>query len=339
MRFSRQLICCLLLGTLLLAACQSQSTATPVVEDTPAPTAETQPSEEEASEEGVPEATAEPTQAPEPTTTLAPTDMPEPQVTPTAGVTPTLELTPTLEITATPTDTVALTPTETVTSVLPTATPRSEAVLPLPRPTLPREQVVATSALTIRPDEAPAPPLTVVVSANRKLEGNRYKVSGILRNDGEGPYGGLSVIATFFKADGSRFGPIPAQLSCPVLEVGAECPFLVEAIDPDLTEVMLHPDGHPTELRAIPAEVRGVSSYVDDVGWVHITGSVYNPNPVAFQDVSISGALLDRDGEIVSVGTGLVLDPVPPEGTARFDVAVRYAPYVDYELYVQALAR
>ncbi len=328
MRFSRQLICCLLLGTLLLAACQSQPTATPVVEDTPAPTVETQPPDEEA-----PEATVEPTQVPEPTATLASTESPTP------ADTPTPQPTPTTEVTETPTETVTLAPTEVVTPTLPTATPASAVAPPVPQPTLPREEVVTTSALRIRPDEAPAPPLSVIVSANHELRDNRYKVTGILRNDGEDPYGGLSVIATFFREDGSRVGPIPARLSCPVLEVGTECPFIVEVIERNLAAVMLHPDGHPTELRAIPAEVRSVSSYVDSIGWVHITGSVYNPNPVTFQDVSISGALLDRDGEIVSVGTGLVLDPIPSGETARFDVAIRYAPHVDYELYVQALAR
>jgi hypothetical protein len=149
----------------------------------------------------------------------------------------------------------------------------------------------------------------------------------------------LGVIATFFRADGSRYGPIRAKIQCPILGPGDVCPFIVEATDKTLTEVMLHPEGRPTDRRQpLPVELRTTGRYVDTIGYVHITGSVYNPNPVAVQDITINGVLLD-DGQIVSMGADLLLGPLDAGASARFDVMVRYVPYSQVELYAQALPR
>jgi hypothetical protein len=217
----------------------------------------------------------------------------------------------------------------------PEVTPTSRA--PAAVATLPRERVVAAPALVIRPDTSVAPPLSIELSANRELEGHRFKVSGLLRNDAAEPYTSLGVIATFYRSDGSRYGPIRARIQCPILGPGDVCPFIVEATDRDLTDVMLHPEGRPTDRRQpISVELRTTGRYVDSIGYVHITGSVYNPNPVAAQDITINGVLLDN-GEIVSIGNDLILGPVDPGASARFDVMVRYVPYSQTRLYVQAL--
>ncbi len=194
-------------------------------------------------------------------------------------------------------------------------------------------------ALTILDDETPAPPLTVIVSMNREFEGYRFRISGLVRNDASEPYAGLGMNATFFRDDGSRFGPIKVNVQCPVLEPGESCPFLLEAIDKGITQVMLHPDGHPTERRTVPVETRGVSSYRDTLGYVHITGSVFNPNPVAVRDVTVTGALIDDRGEIVSTGVALLVQTIEAGASASFDVLIRHAPYTRTQLFVQALPK
>jgi hypothetical protein len=198
-------------------------------------------------------------------------------------------------------------------------------------------QVIATSALTIRPDEAAAPPLSIEVSANRRLTGNRFQISGLLQNDDTVPYSSLGVVATFFRTDGSRYGPVRARIQCPILGSEEVCPFIVEATDKDLAAVMLHPEGRPTDRRQpLSMELRTTRRYVDNIGYVRILGTVLNPNPVTAQDITINGVLLDG-GEIVAIGAALILGPIAPGESAPFDVMIRYAPYSQTQLYVQAL--
>ena len=222
----------------------------------------------------------------------------------------------------------------------PTATrsPVQAPVIPVPA-TQPLAQVVSTSALVLLEDETPAPPLTVIVSTNRAFEGSRYRLSGLLRNDAQEPYAGLWMNATFFRDDGSRYGPVRVNVQCPILEPGDNCPWLLEATDKGITQVMLHPDGHPVERHTVPVELRGVRHYQDTLGYVHITGTVYNPNPVTVRDVTITAVLLDQAGEIVETGVDLLVQPIEAGTSAPFEVLVRYAPYVRYELFVQALPR
>ncbi|MGC9469568.1 MAG: hypothetical protein ACP5HS_13315 [Anaerolineae bacterium] len=310
--FHRLILGCLLCS-LLLAACQAQATPDP----TSAPTEE--PVEEVSEPTTSPPETPEPTETLPPTPTVEPTNTPEPTVTPVPTDTP--------EPTATSTATAE--PTETPTPVPPTPRPGAGQ--------LPREEVVSTSALTVREDETVAPPLSVLVSANRELEGYRFKISGLLRNDAEAPYTDLGVIATFFRADGSRYGPVRADINCPILGTGEVCPFIVNVTDKGIAEVMLHPEGRPTDRRQpVPVELRKAGSTIDGIGYVHITGSVTNPNPVPVQDITINGVLLER-GEIVSIGTDLILGPIAPNASVPFEVLVRYAPYTQTQLYVQAL--
>lgn len=222
----------------------------------------------------------------------------------------------------------------------PTATrsPVQAPVIPVPA-TQPPAQVVSTSALVVLDDETPAPPLTVIVSTNRAFEGYRYRLSGLMRNDAQEPYAGLWMNATFFRDDGSRYGPVRVNVQCPILEPGESCPWLLEATDKGITQVMLHPDGHPVERHTVPVEVRGVRHYQDALGYVHITGTVYNPNPVTVRDVTITGVLIDGAGEIVETGVDLLVQPIEAGASAPFEVLVRYASYVRYELFVQALPR
>jgi len=256
------------------------------------------------------------------------TATPRPTATPVPTATPSPKASPQPMATATPTET-------------PTPAPTSTAT-PIPTPVqtgkpLPQESVITYDALALRDDETVAPPLTVIVSANRLLQGYRFKLTGLLRNDDTEPYAGLGLIATFFREDGSRFGPVRATLPCPILNPGESCPFVIEAIDKDLAEVMLHPEGYPTSREALPVSVAIQHHYVDELGYVHLKGLATNPNSVPLSSTTIVGALTDRRGEIVSVGTALVIEPIPPKGSAPFEMLIRYAPYTGYLFFTQAL--
>ncbi len=268
------------------------------------------------------------TNTPRPTPTSYPTMPPMSSPTPTFTPSPTPTAGPPTE---TP-DMPEVTPTVTAG---PTGTPRAVAVdsglPPLSKP----PAVIASGVLVLRDDPDVAPPLSIHVSANQALEGYRYRVSGVLRNDAGENYASLGVVATFYTADGSRYGPIKANVACLLLTPGDECPFVIEATSKNLTSVMLHPEGAPTSRVAGPLTFTVTGRYQDAVGYVHITGRVRNPNAYAVKNITVNGALLNAQGEIVATGMTILVDSVAANGAAAFDVAIKYEPYANYRLYVQ----
>ncbi len=322
----RRLTLCLAISILVLTACSAQPTEAPTIEPTTSFPPTQQPSSQPVAPRRTPEsaATMEPIQVLVGTPTTAPALGPTPEATliPESTVTETEVLTETLLPTPMPLPTMAPAP----------PAPRTN---PLAQPT--PEPIVTNSALTILRDETPAPPLTVIVSMNREFAGYHFEISGLVRNDDTVPYTDLDMNATFFRADGSRFGPVQVNVQCPILEPGDSCPFLLDTIDKDITQVMLHPDGHPTDRNTVPVDLNGVSASRDAIGYVHIKGSVHNPNPVIVRDVTITGVLIDQTGVIVNAGVDLLLDPIDPGASASFDVVISPAPYAQYQLYVQAL--
>jgi hypothetical protein len=193
---------------------------------------------------------------------------------------------------------------------------------------------VASGVLTVLDDPDVAPPLSIHVSANQALEGHRYRVSGVLRNDADENYAALGVVATFFTAGGARYGPIKVNVACLLLAPGDACPFIVEATSKNLASVILHPEGAPTDRAAAPLIPTATGRYQDAVGYVHLTGRVRNLNAFAVQNVTVNGALLNAQGEIVSTGLAILVDSIPANGSATFDVAIKYVPYANYRLYV-----
>lgn len=315
---------CLLICITLIAACRAEPTTAPPTEGPPTePPATEAPSETEPTA-APPTATATPTETPAPTVTPEPTTTPEPTETPEPTATaeaPATEAPPT----ATPVPPEPAQPTATQTTGN-----RDE-----PAPPPPAETVAGTPALTIIPDADPAPPLTVLVSTNRELEENHYKISGLLRNDAGEPYTGLNVIVTFYLASGLHYGPVEANCAAPVLAPGEVCPFIAEATAKNMEGVMLHPEGYATGRVPAPVEISGIGRYTDGVGYVHLTGTVRNPNPYAVENTTLSGVLLDG-GEIVSVGTDLIIEILPAGETTRFDIPVKGAAYTSVQVYAHA---
>jgi len=284
-----------------------------------------------------PEATPTATSAPQTQEVVEATLLPRPTLLPTATQPPTAAPTPTPM--PEPTETPIPEPTATP---LPTETPEPTAVPSTAPPAAAppaRSTVVAYDALTLLPDTDPAPPLSLSVSANRALEGDRYLVTGWMRNDSDQTYSGLAVVATFFFESGRRYNPIREMLPCSLLEPGQTCPFVVTANARDLAEVLLHPEGRPTDRQSVPVTLSGLSRYADPVGYVHLTGNVTNPNAFAIRDVGLTGTLLDSRGELVSAGILMLPDTLEPGKSVAFDLPLYWRAYSTYTIEARAELR
>jgi hypothetical protein len=100
--------------------------------------------------------------------------------------------------------------------------------------------------------------------------------------------------------------------------------------------VLLHPEGYPTQRGAAPVTLTSLQLARDGIGYVHIRGRVLNPNAFTVQNTTIVGALYSAAGEIVSVGSTVVLPPIPPNAWTTFDVSIQHVPYARYQLFAQA---
>jgi hypothetical protein len=341
----------ILISALALTACQqSADTLPPTATDVPPISEEIEepaPAAPETADEPTPTAevalpdtpTPEPTEIPLPT----PTEEAEPDPTDVAGEAPSEDVVESAEEIEEQ-ETISEETSEPEAESTPAAPLEPEATeertAPVVAPERPTTQpAIAMSALIIRDDETPAPPLVVSVSSNRAFPGYKHVLMGTVQNGGSENYAGLRLIGTFFRADGSRYGPISVNLQCPVLAPGDLCPFRIDATDKGLTEVMLHPEGYPTTRTTAEVTVSNVRTSLDSIGYVHIMGSVTNPNPVPVWDVTINGVLHDAAGAMVSLGTDVLVGNLEAGETATFDVPVHHQPYTGYQLFVTAEPR
>jgi LysM repeat protein len=242
------------------------------------------------------------------------------------------------------------------------------AVSPAPG-TLDDEGLVATAetapplppapALKQLADNDPGPPLTIEVSANRATQdplvekSRTYLVSGMVRNDGDQTYAVSAIHVTFYNASGFRgtfhkyplvpggewlwHGQTEADFASLLLAPGEEWPFTVEITAQDMASFLIHPDAVATERESVPVELSEVRLVDEGTGYLRITGTASNVNPFAVQNVTVSGVLLDADGQIVSMGSAYVLEEdIAPGESVRFDLRVAEEPFTDYRLYAQA---
>jgi hypothetical protein len=229
---------------------------------------------------------------------------------------PTVE--PTGEPTAAPTEVPANTPT------------------PLP-PSAPPTPGVVDIELERISDNDPGPPFTILVDTLRIRADGKYEIVGRVRNDGGEIYEGVGVRASFLDDKGGGFGPVDVYVPCPFLQPGAECPFSLRMYSRPYVAYRLHANGIPVVYRQ-PASLvlSGLSVFRDGIGDVRMQGTATNGNAFTVRNPTIAGVLIDADGDIVSVGSAIVLGKVAPGGSVQFDVRVEYQPYARYELYAQA---
>jgi LysM repeat protein len=216
-------------------------------------------------------------------------------------------------------------------------------------------------ALEQREDTDPGPPFTIEVSLNRAIQdplvvkSKTYKVTGIVRNDGDRTYAVSTIHVTFFDASGFRgtfkkfpqpwesggewhwHGETEAEFAALFLAPGEGWPFSVEITAQDMASFTIHSDAVPTDRE--PAAVELSAMQVVDTGsnFVRIRGTASNTNPFVVKNVIVSGVLIDAGGQIVSIGSTFGLEEdIMPGTSVRFDLRVAREPYTSYRLYAQA---
>lgn len=275
-----------------------------------------------------------------------PTHTPYPTYTPLPTAAPAHTPTPVPTVAPSATATVAST---SVASGMPSAAPTSS-----PPQSVPAGETTATDASTLgitRLEEtSPGPPFTVQVDAVR-IEDGKYRVMGMVRNDGTETYEGVGIHATFYtlgpSGQGSDedglypHGPVDAYCPCPFLEPDAECPFNIEIYERNYAAYGLHPYGQPVAFyrwhEQGPLVLSNLNVSNDSVGNVRITGAVVNENAFAVKSATIAAALTDADGKVVSVGSTTVPKEIESGAEVPFDLRIAYQPYTRYELYVQGV--
>jgi hypothetical protein len=187
------------------------------------------------------------------------------------------------------------------------------------------------------PNNDPGPPFTILVDTLRIRADGKYEIVGRVRNDGGETYEGIGVRASFLDDKGGGFGSVDVYAPCPFLQPGAECPFSLQMYSRPYVAYRLHANGTPIVYRQ-PASLvlSGLSVFRDGIGNVRMQGTVTNGNAFVVRNPTIAGVLIDADGDIVSVGSTIVLGKVAPGDSVQFDVRVEHQPYARYELYMQA---
>ena len=208
----------------------------------------------------------------------------------------------------------------------------------------------------------PGPPIAVMVSANRAVQdplvekSRTYKVTGLVRNDGDRTYAVSTIHITFYDAEGFRGTFVPAirdgklvggewhwhgareiEFAALLLAPGEAWPFSVEITAQDMASFLIQPDAVPTDREAAAVELRDVRLIDQGTGFLRITGAAANGSPFKAKNVTVSGVLIDSTGQMVSVGSTYVMEEdIEPGQTVRFDMRIEKEPYTGYQLYAQA---
>jgi hypothetical protein len=221
----------------------------------------------------------------------------------------------------------------------------------------------ATSAPALQQmqDTDPGPPFSVEISASTAVQdplveqSRKYKITGIVRNDGDQTYAVSALYVTFFDAEGFRgsfyrfpgrgrtggewiwHGQTEADLPCLLLAPGEECPFVVEITAQNMASFLIHPDAVATDRTSAPVELGGIVLVDEGLDYVRVTGTATNGNSFKVKNIVVSGTLLDTNGQIVSVGSSYVIqDDIEPGASVWFDLRIEKEPYVTYRLYGQS---
>jgi hypothetical protein len=243
--------------------------------------------------------------------------------------------------------TLTVTATTPVDGAIPTSTPMPAAT-PVP-------------ALQQVEDTDPGPPFSIEISANTAAQdplverSRRYKITGIVRNDGDRTYAVSAVHVTFYDAEGFRgsfrrfptrrwtggewiwHGQTEADFACLLLAPGEECPFGVEITAQNMASFLIHPDATATERVSVPMVLGEVTLVDEGVDYVRVTGAASNGSLLKIKNVIVSGVLLDASGQIVSLGASYVIEEnIDPGASVRFDLRIKKEPFVGYRLYAQA---
>jgi len=186
-------------------------------------------------------------------------------------------------------------------------------------------------------DEDPGPPFSITISANRAGENSTYKVTGFVRNNGAETFDSIGVVVTFYDDQGFRHGPLEADCPFILLGPGEQSPFSIEIAARRVISFLAHPNGRTTDRRSAPVVLRDLNLFYAGGDSVRITGLAVNGNEFKIKNVVVAGVLEDASGQDVSLGSTFLLEEdIGPGSGVRFDLRIKYAPFVRYQLYAQA---
>ena len=246
-------------------------------------------------------------------------------------------------------------------TLVPASTDGADSALPV-ADDRPDPEPVPAPALKQLEDTQPGPPFTIEVSANMATQDSLieasqiYKVTGLVRNDGDQAYAVSTIHITFYDAEGFRgtftpairdgkvvggewhwHGETEADFAALLLAPGEVWPFSVEITAQDMASFLIHADAAPTGRASAPVALSEIKQIDDGTGYVRITGVATNTSPFEVKNVTVAGALLDAGGQIVSVGSTYVLqEDIAPGASVGFDLRIERASFESYQLYAQA---
>jgi hypothetical protein len=275
-----------------------------------------------------------------------------------------LDPTPTMQkATATPTKDSkpeeTATPTPTAEAETPTPAAPSEKV---PTPTATPILVTRVSALTQIEDTDPGPPFTIEISGNTATQdpivadSQRYRITGLARNDGDQTYAVSALHVTLYDPDGFRgtFTPairdgklvggewdwhneLDAEFAALLLAPGEVWPFDIEITAQNVASFLIHPDAVATERQSMAVDLGNVKILQTSTDFIRITGTATNNGLYKAKNVTVTGVLLDTNGQMVSVGSVYVLqENIEPGASISFDLRIEQEAFASYQLYAQA---
>jgi len=300
---------------------------------------------------------ASPATATPPPTATAALERTKAEPTATATTAPTRTSQPTATLLPTGTGTGSPTP-----SASPTGSPAAGNVTEAAAARTPVPAAAPLPALVRVQDTSPGPPFAIEISLNQATQdplveqSRRFKITGLVRNDGDRTYAVSAIQVTFYDAEGFRgrfqpairdgkvvggewlwHGQIEADFACLLLAPGEACPFVVEITAQNMASFLIHPDAAPTERESTPVKLSDVRLVADSTDYLRITGMATNSGSVKAKNVTVSGVLLDASGQMVSVGSTYVMqEDITPGESVRFDLRVEQEPYIRTLLYAQA---
>jgi hypothetical protein len=210
-------------------------------------------------------------------------------------------------------------------------------------------------------DTDPGPPFTIEINSNTATQdplvadSQQYRITGLVRNDGDQTYAVSTLHVTFFDAEGFRgsfqrapgpgrmggewvwHGQTEADFACLLLAPGELCPFSIEITAQNMASFLIHPDAVATDRESIPVALSNVQFAHNSTDFVRITGTATNNSQVMVKNVTVVGTLLDANGQMISVGSGYVLqENIAPGASVAFDLWIEKEAFASYHLYAQA---
>lgn len=238
------------------------------------------------------------------------------------GGTPAPTASPTQDVASVQTD-AARNVLATLTASVPTAsaTPVNTATsVPSPTP-----RATNTPRATATPE---TPALEILDTANATDSLGYAHVFGEIKNHSEQPYNFVQAVVTLYDANDQV---LASQFSFTLLDVippGAAAPFDVTFLQEvkGAKRYSTQVQGRPGGKMSNHLEITSHKSFVDTLGYFHVTGEVANNGDAPATFVKIVATLYDDKGNITGAAfTYTTLDSIPPGGRSPFDLTALLA--------------